>query len=378
MPVPYSYANLIALLAVDVTTLLDSSPRLVKKVGWFQYDSEGTIGGYPPATVAGRWFPLGGGTLAGVKTENFTADPFGDYLINSATDIVMSMPSSPVAGTPINWFTVNTGLLRISGETINGVYRGDAYFVSDKISRIFYAGGSMEWVCPSDLVLNGIRQAMGSFWDFNSSSLVDSQGGRDFTDTGSTAITYTTGIVGAKALNFNNATANYQLSQSDVYLSPQTIAFTDTLSFSFLVNLVSGTEPIISQQWTSDSTKYTYRVRATDSTHIEFSIETGGTGAGVFTATATVAAAYGVPLLIVITMPVEYDVKSPRTMDIQVNNGAITSTVITGNYQASNPLIIGQSVSGNQIVGVIDQIRAYNAEIDSNQRDLLYNKGAFA
>jgi hypothetical protein len=306
-------------------------------------------------------------------------------VVNSGTDITLTYPASPINGTSLSFIAINTGKVKSEfGKTINGLYRVDAYFTKDKHVKLIYAGSTLGWVCPTTDIFNGILQGLMSFWDFNTSlyPLGDYIGGRDLSDTGSASITFTTGLIaGTSAANFNNATANYQLSQSDAPLSPTTISFADTLGFAFLVNLSSGTQPIISQKWSSDSTKYTYAIRAIDSTHIQFSIETGGTGAGVFTATVAVTNAYSTDLLIIATMPVAFTVKSPRVMSLQVGDStglsSIVYTAITGDFQTSNAMIVGQSESGNQIVGVVDQIRAYNLELDSNQRNLLWNNGAF-
>lgn len=384
MAVLYSYADLAALLAIDVTTLVDDAPAIVKGDSWYQYDSTASTGGYEPDVGSGRWFRLSGVGLSEIKTADFTAIPFGDYIVNSATDITITYPPSPVDGTPVSFLTINTGRVNAQfGMTINGLYRSDAYFSKDKVLRLIYAGSTLGWVCPTTDVFNGIAQGLLAFWNFGtggSGSLVSSVGSYTLADTGTTPITYTTGIIGAWALNFDNATADYQVSQSSADLSPTTIPFTDTLGFAFLVNLTSGTEPIISQKWTATS-DYTFCVRAIDSTTIEFSVTTGGTGAGTFAATATVTAAYGVDLLIIVTMPVAYTVKSPRDISIQVGDsaglGSVVRTVITGDFQTSDDFIIGQTEGGSQIVGVVDQVRAYNFELDSNQRNLLWNNGAF-
>jgi len=384
MAVLYSYNTLADLLAVDVTTLVDESPRIVTNDSWYQYDSTATSGGYEPDVGAGRWFRLSGVGLSEIKTTTFTAIPFGDYVVNSVSNITPTFPSAPVDGTPISFLTVNTGRVNVPfGITVNGLYRSDAYLIKDKPVKLIYAGSTLGWVCPTTDVFNGIAQGLLAFWNFGtggSGSLVSSVGSYTLVDTGSTPITYTTGIIGTWGLNFDNATADYQLSQSSADFSPTTVPFTNTLGFSFLVNLVSGSEPIISQKWTATS-DYTFAVRATSSTTIQLSVATGGSGAGTFTATATVANAYGVDLLIIVTMPVAYEVKSPRDISIQVGDstalGAVVRTVITGVFQTSDDLIIGQTEGGSQIVGVVDQLRAYNVEIDSNQRNLLWNNGAF-
>lgn len=383
MAVLYSYDTLADLLAVDVTTVENESPRIVANDSWYQYDSTATTGGYEPDVGAGRWFRLSGVGLSEIKTSTFTATSFGDYVVNSATNITPTFPT-PVDGTSISFLTVNAGRVNIPfGTTVNGLYRADAYLIKDKPVKLIYAGSTLGWVCPTTDVFNGIAQGLLAFWNFGtggSGSLVSSVGSYTLADTGTTPITYTTGIIGAWALNFDNATADYQVSQSSADLSPTTIPFTDTLGFAFLVNLTSGTEPIISQKWTATS-DYTFCVRAIDSTTIEFSVTTGGTGAGTFAATATVTAAYGVDLLIIVTMPVAYTVKSPRDISIQVGDsaglGSVVRTVITGDFQTSDDFIIGQTEGGSQIVGVVDQVRAYNFELDSNQRNLLWNNGAF-
>jgi hypothetical protein len=77
MAVLYSYNTLADLLAVDVTTLVDESPRLVKNDSWYQYDSTATTGGYPPDVGSGRWFRLSGVGLSEIKTTSFTASPLG-------------------------------------------------------------------------------------------------------------------------------------------------------------------------------------------------------------------------------------------------------------------------------------------------------------
>lgn len=387
MAILYSYNTLADLLAVNVTTLVDGSPRLVKDDSWYQYNATATTGGYAPDVGSGRWFRLSGVSgvgLSEIKTGSFTASPFGDYVVNSTTDITLTYPASPIDGTSISFITINTGRVNSQfGTFINGSYRVDAYFAKDKYVKLIYAS-TLGWVCPTTDVFNGVRQSLISFWEFNPALYIygDYVGGRDFVDTGTTPLAFTTGLVaGSNAADFNNATADYQLSQSSIDLSPTTIPWTDTLGFAFLINLVSGTEPIISQKWTSDSTKYTYAIRAIDATHIEFSIETGGTGAGFFTATVAVTAAYGVPLLIIATMPVAWEVKSPRVMSLQVGDSAglssVVYTAITGDFQASDSMIVGQTESSSQIVGIVDQIRVYYRELDSNQRNLLWNNGAF-
>jgi len=382
MAVLYSYANLTALLAVNVATLVDDSPRLVKNDSWYQYDASATTGGYPPDVGAGRWFRLSGAGLAEVQSASFTAVPFGDYVVNSPSNITITFPSSPVDGIPIAFFSIGLGRVNAPVGFINNIYRSNAYFVNGRLTKVVYGGSSLGWVCPPLDILNEIDSALLAFWTFGSGSgsLASSVGSYTFTDTGSTSIVYTTGIIGGYALDYDNATNDYQLSQSSDDFDPLNISSSGALTFSFLVNLVSGTEPIISKKWTS-SANYTYCVRATDATHIEFEIKTGGTGAGTFTLSAPVTAAYGVTLLIVATMPVAFSGYSPDTMTLQVSDstdfGVVYSTAITGVYQTSDSLIIGKTETGSQIVGVIDQLRVYNWSIDSNQRSLLWNNGAF-
>ena len=89
-------------------------------------------------------------------------------------------------------------------------------------------------------------------------------------------------------------------------------------------------------------------------------------------------AAYGV----VLAVYAEINTKA-NTITLQVDNtstrGTPVVTAITGTFNPAAPFVVGQETSGNQIVAVIDQIRFYSGEsLDTNQKNLLWNAGAFA
>lgn len=71
-----------------------------------------------------------------------------------------------------------------------------------------------------------------------------------------------------------------------------------------------------------------------------------------------------------------------NTITLQVDDagaqGTPVTTSISGTFNAADPLVIGQTTAGNQIVAVIDQIRFYSgASLDTVQKNLLWNSGAF-
>lgn len=385
MAIPYSYANLAALLAVNVSTLVDGSPRLVKNVGWFQYDSTATTGGYAPTAGAGKWFSISGAGFGSgipiwqVKTANFTADINNQYIVDVAADVSLSLPDATgfVGGESVRIKSVGIGETKLDVSSLPSSAIGAInHFVRYQASEITYSASQSAWQFDDAFIYTrSLLAYLSSFWEFDTSryALGDYVGGADFAGTGSAALTFTTGLVGGgvSAANFDNATAGYRLEQSESKLS---IGANQIKTFTFLINIASSTELILSKKETS-SANYCYKIHALNSTTIRLSVYTTG---GTFNADATVTAAYGV----VLAVYAEINTKA-NTITLQVDNtstqGTPVVTAITGTFNAADPFVVGQETSGNQIVAVIDQIRFYSDKsLDTVQKNLLWNAGAFA
>lgn len=373
--VGYSIPTLAALTALDVTTLIDKYLRyVVSEDTWYRYDAAASSGGIPPDVGSGRWFRQNGTGISEIKVSSFTAIPFGAYGLDSASALTVTFPATPSVGTPVEITNYNTGAISIdpNGGKINGT-TGIQRLVDGRICKFIYSGATKGWLCFNDDLVRTLYTNLKSFYEFNTSVYVlgDYVGGKDLVDTGTIPLTYTTGLVaGSDAANFDSATAGYKLEQADTQYN---IGASDIKTFTFLININSSTELILSKKETATS-NYCYKIYALDSTTIRFSVTTTG---GTFNADATVTSAYSTLL----SIRAEIN-KAANTITLQVDDAGAQGTPITisisGTFNAADPLVIGQTTAGNQIVAVIDQIRFYSgASLDTVQKNLLWNSGAF-
>jgi hypothetical protein len=356
-----------------VTTIVDGTAKIVKNNGWFQYDSTATTGGYPPDTGAGRWFSLSNpdvGVTGGfvLKSANFTAEGNKSYGIYS-NDIIATFPSALTEGLTLEFFA-HKGVFTIGGNpALNGRYTTDAIFDTEKQIKLFYMGGADGWVCEPAFVLYGITQDLTGYCTFDSTLLDSTGNGRTWADTGTTPITYA-----SNALNFDNATADYQVTQSAGVVNDikPSVSFTRYLGFSIIANITSSTGIILSEKITGGG-GYTFTLRALNSTTIEFEVTTSG---GTFTVTQTLTTVYGTPILIFTEINLT-DSKISLQLGDSATLSAIASTTFTGTFAASDNLVIGQTDSGTQFVGLIKKWRFYQLPLSDRQRSLLFNNGAF-
>lgn len=381
MAVLYSYDSLSTLLAVNVATLIDGSPRLVEGDSWYQYDAGAVTGGYAPAVGAGRWFRLSGFKLPTLVAANSNAIASGSYFFDSASDITLSLPnSSLVIGMIIELLSyANTGVISIdpiSGK-INGV-SGLHTLVSDRLVRLWYSGVSQGWKCLAADVIAAANATLLSFYSFVSGNeLVDSTGSKNFTDIGTTPLTYTTGFIGGtQTAFFDNASNGYRLEQADTQFN---VAPSQVKTFTFLVNANSAGSPyglIITKASVTFNPHYSIEVL--NATTIRFTVTTSS---GTFFVDATVTAAYNVLL------GVRAEINTlANTITLQVDDattqGTPVSTSISGTFSIdldTDPLVIGEQVTGSQILARIGQIRFWSgAPLSTTQKNTLWNSGAFS